>query len=233
MKSVHPDHQRMLRAGEKFRQGCVACIRARRRRDRRVDLASIEGGRAGRRQIFERLLCRVRGNRPVGCRLGCLRQRECGLRGAGRVVEQLSARHLALQRPARLSLLRPRVEFAQGRCRRIDDAEALIRIGLAHVDGESSDLSGKQFATGDVRRFLLGVHRRDDSLLAGQLITRDLEPGPDRQHPRLAQLGEVLPDGLIDLLRRKSIVRGHGVNPRESSAASAKLVERSSGSFCG
>jgi hypothetical protein len=54
-------------------------------------------------------------------------------------LQQLTARHFALQRPDRLLILRPAKGLGERGCGRIIRAQALMRRGFTHVDRNTVD----------------------------------------------------------------------------------------------
>jgi hypothetical protein len=111
-------------------------------------------------------------------RLLDLSSRHHPLDRTARIIEKLSAGHLALQRPGGLLVLGASVGLGQFRCGRVMRAQPLITRSFAHVHRNRADGGRQDFVFGEP--FLLGVDRDHDGRLTGELMLGDLEARPHR-----------------------------------------------------
>jgi len=134
----HPDHQGLLGALKKRGEGGKTRIGTDVRDDRGRGLHGIERC-TGRRNIGDLRLGGVRGECRRDHRLSRGEAGQGPLVFAPLALKQLTARHLALQRPGRLLVLRPAEHLGQRRRGGIDCTQPLMRRGLPNVNRNPID----------------------------------------------------------------------------------------------
>jgi hypothetical protein len=176
---VQADGERFRRAGQEGPERGPARVGAGAERDGRLRLDRVQG----------------HARRPAVGELGFGDRRQLGVRRRGR-------RRIGTRRRPLVGEVRYR---AQVRCQpeagrvllRVLQFQRLFRGCLANVHRHPAHLGGQHLARREIRD--LAPDRDDDGLRIGQPVLRDLEAGPDGQHPGLIESRHVLLDDGINV----------------------------------
>ena len=176
---VQADGERFRRAGQEGPERGPAAVGAGAERDRRLRLDRIQG-HAGRAAVGE---------------FGLGDRRQLGVRRRGR--RRMGTRQRPLVGEVRHRAQVRRQPQAGRVLLRVLQFQGLFRGCLPNVHRHPAHLGGQHVALRGTRDLV--PDRDDDGLRIGQPVLRDLEAGPDGQHPGLIESRHVLLDDGIDV----------------------------------